>query len=213
MQYATRRPFRPESHHGRPGLQQLWLEDRSAGVQKRRGAGARSQASTCSIRPTVTARAAGRLGNRIEQGAGSPFVKRLCCFTKFGVGLVNARTRDSSRGYVMTAVEGSLRRLNTDWIDVYMIHWPDYSTPMEETSGRWTISSGAARSATSPAPTSRHGAWSMRSGPPGTSNLDTFIAAQDHYNLLKRDSEKDLIRPCSTTGWDSFRITRWRADC
>src|SRR3984893_3625407 len=62
-----------------------------------------------------------------------PRRKEIVLLTKFGVGLINPRMRDSSRRYVMTAVEASLRRLNTDWIDVYMIHWPDYATPMEET--------------------------------------------------------------------------------
>src|SRR3546814_18547080 len=46
---------------------------------------------------------------------------------------LNARIRDSSRGYVMRAIEGSLRRLGTDWLDVYMIHWPDYGPPIDET--------------------------------------------------------------------------------
>src|SRR6476619_3646616 len=59
--------------------------------------------------------------------------KDIVLLTKFGVDLANARLRDSSRRYVMSAVEASLRRLNTDWIDVYMIHWPDYTTPMEAT--------------------------------------------------------------------------------
>ncbi|MFT4048063.1 MAG: aldo/keto reductase, partial [Solimonas sp.] len=57
----------------------------------------------------------------------------IVLLTKFGVDLVNARIRDSSRGYVMRAAEASLRRLGTDWIDVYMIHWPDYATPIDET--------------------------------------------------------------------------------
>src|SRR5580693_5749588 len=51
-----------------------------------------------------------------------PRRKDIVLLTKFGVDLDNARLRDSSRRYVMTAVEASLRRLNTDWLDVYMIH-------------------------------------------------------------------------------------------
>src|SRR5262249_21736138 len=119
--------------------------------------------------------------------------KDIVLLTKFGVGLDNPRLRDSSRRYVMTAIEASLRRLNTDWIDVYMIHWPDYATPMEETlralddlvrAGKvryiacsnlepWRIADAA---------------WLSRQ-----LNLETFIAAQDHYNLLKRDADKELI--------------------
>ena len=118
--------------------------------------------------------------------------KDIVLLTKFGVDLVDY-SRDSSRRYVMAAVEGSLVRLNTDWIDIYMIHWPDYATPMEETlralddlvrSGKvryiacsnlepWRIADAVW--------TSRH------------LNLATFICAQDQYSLLNRDAEKDLI--------------------
>ncbi len=119
--------------------------------------------------------------------------KDIVLLSKFGVGLENARIRDSSRRYVLTAVEASLRRLQTDWLDVYMIHWPDYATPMEETlralddlvrSGKvryiacsnlepWRIADAV---------------WLSRHF-----NLETLIAAQDHYNLLKRDADKELI--------------------
>jgi aryl-alcohol dehydrogenase-like predicted oxidoreductase len=122
-----------------------------------------------------------------------PRRKDIVLLSKFGVGLDNPRIRDSSRRYVLTAVEASLRRLETDWIDVYMIHWPDYATPMEETlralddlvrSGKvryiacsnlepWRIADAV---------------WLSRHF-----NLETLIAAQDHYNLIKRDADKDLI--------------------
>lgn len=122
-----------------------------------------------------------------------PRRKEIVLLTKFGVDLVNARLRDSSRRYVMTAVEASLRRLNTDWIDVYMIHWPDYTTPMEETLRALDdlIRSGKVRYiACSNLEPWRvvDAVWTSRHY-----ELGTFIAAQDHYNLLKRDAEKDLI--------------------
>ena len=121
-----------------------------------------------------------------------PRRKDVVLLTKFGVDLVDY-SRNSSRRYVATAVEGSLRRLNTEWIDVYMIHWPDYATPMEETlralddlvrSGKiryiacsnlepWRIADAV---------------WISRHF-----NLETFICAQNHYSLLNRDVEKDLI--------------------
>lgn len=119
--------------------------------------------------------------------------KDIVLLTKFGVDLANVRLRDSSRRYVMSAVEASLRRLNTDWIDVYMIHWPDYATPMEETLRALDdlVRGGKVRYiACSNLETWRvvDAVWTSR-----YQGLETFIAAQDHYNLLKRDADKDLI--------------------
>ena len=119
--------------------------------------------------------------------------KDIVLLTKFGLDLNDYRIRDSSRRYVLTAVEGSLRRLNTDWIDVYMIHWPDYATPMEETLRALDdlVHSGKIRYiACSNLEPWRvvDAVWISKHF-----NLGKFIAAQDHYNLLKRDAEKDLI--------------------
>jgi len=51
--------------------------------------------------------------------------------TKFGIGY--EQVRDSSPQMIETAIEGSLQRLKTDYIDVYMVHWPDRETLFEET--------------------------------------------------------------------------------
>lgn len=122
-----------------------------------------------------------------------PRRKDTVLLTKFGVDLNDYRVRDSSRRYIMSAVEGSLRRLNTDWIDVYMIHWPDYATPMEETLRALDdlVHSGKIRYiACSNLEPWRvvDAVWISKHF-----NMDKFIAAQDHYNLLKRDAEKDMI--------------------
>ncbi len=54
--------------------------------------------------------------------------------TKFGIGYKEALNyRDSSRERVMVSIEKSLKNLNTDYVDVYMVHWPDLNTPFEET--------------------------------------------------------------------------------
>jgi aryl-alcohol dehydrogenase-like predicted oxidoreductase len=54
--------------------------------------------------------------------------------TKVGVGYPEApNRRDSSRARIMASIERSLRNLNTDYVDVYLVHWPDPNTPFEET--------------------------------------------------------------------------------
>ena len=54
--------------------------------------------------------------------------------TKFGVGYADRPTRrDSSRERVIASIEKSLQNLKTDYVDVYLVHWPDPDTPLEET--------------------------------------------------------------------------------
>jgi len=60
--------------------------------------------------------------------------KEAVITTKFGVGYPDAPNyRDSTRKRVMESIEKSLKSLNTDYVDVYLIHWPDRNTPFEET--------------------------------------------------------------------------------
>ena len=61
--------------------------------------------------------------------------KDVIVVTKFGVGYQNDRQKgkDSSREMVHAAIDRSLKALNTDYVDVYLVHWPDRSTPFEET--------------------------------------------------------------------------------
>ena len=63
-----------------------------------------------------------------------PRRKNVVLATKFGLPMDNAgKLRGASRRYIMQAVEASLRRLKTDWIDLYQLHRPDAQTPIEET--------------------------------------------------------------------------------
>jgi len=58
----------------------------------------------------------------------------VCLVTKFGVGYDEMpNRRDSSRARVLASIEKSLQRLKTDHVDVYLVHWPDPSTPLDET--------------------------------------------------------------------------------
>ena len=60
--------------------------------------------------------------------------KDVCLVTKVGVGYPEApNRRDSGRARIMASLEQSLKHLATDYVDVYLIHWPDPNTPFEET--------------------------------------------------------------------------------
>src|SRR5260370_42580671 len=54
--------------------------------------------------------------------------------TKFGMNYRDRpNLRDSSRERVVASIDKSLKNLGTDWVDVYLVHWPDRLTPFEET--------------------------------------------------------------------------------
>lgn len=103
------------------------------------------------------------------------------------------RPRDNSRRFVMAEVENSLRRLKTDWLDIYMIHWPDFTTPMEEVIRTLDdiVTSGKARyigcSNLSP--------WRMVEAQWIAKELgaNKMIVGQYEYNLLNRDVEKEMV--------------------
>lgn len=120
--------------------------------------------------------------------------KDVVLATKFGLPMDGVGTmRGASRGYIMRAVEASLRRLNTDWIDLYQLHRADPKTPIEETlralddlvrSGKVRFVGGSNLSA---AQLEEAHAVSARHG------LSSFVTCQDEYNLLDRNLEKDRI--------------------
>lgn len=104
-----------------------------------------------------------------------------------------------SRRYIMDAVEDSLRRLGTDYIDLYQIHNPDPSTPVDETlrSLDDLVRSGKVRyigHSNFSAAQTVEAAWVAK-----TEHLTPFISLQNHFNLLNRlDSE--LIDVCGRYG-------------
>jgi len=98
-----------------------------------------------------------------------------------------------SRRYIRRAVEGSLQRLQTDWIDLYQFHWPDLATPIEETLSALDdlVREGKVRYIGSSNFTGwqvAHADWVAR-----TLGYERFISAQNEYSWLKREIETDLV--------------------
>jgi aryl-alcohol dehydrogenase-like predicted oxidoreductase len=98
-----------------------------------------------------------------------------------------------SRRYIRRAVENSLRRLRTDWIDLYQIHRPDPATPIEETLSALDdlVHEGKVRYLGH----SNFSGWQTADAEwiARTRNLERFISAQNEYSLLERGIEADLV--------------------
>ena len=120
--------------------------------------------------------------------------KDIVLATKFGLPMDDAETlKGASRRYIMRAVEESLRRLRTDWIDLYQLHRPDPLTPIEETLRALDdlIRQGKIRyigCSNFPAWQVVEAQWTARA-----SGLNAFVSCQDEYSLIVRDVvEADL---------------------
>jgi len=120
--------------------------------------------------------------------------KDIVLATKFGMSM-GAAGSGASRRYITQAVEASLKRLNTDWIDLYQVRRPDPRTPIEETLRALDelIKSGKVRfigcSNFSAAQLEEAVGTSQRH------HIASFITCQDEYNLLERGLEKNLLPP------------------
>lgn len=119
--------------------------------------------------------------------------KQIVLATKFGMQMNDPETKGGSRRYIMAAVEASLRRLRTDWIDLYQLHQADPLTPVEETLRALDdlIRQGKVRyigCSNVPAWQVADAHWTARDA-----GLNAFVACQDEYSLLVRKIEKDLV--------------------
>lgn len=120
--------------------------------------------------------------------------KEIVLATKFAGPMTKDKTRrDASRGYIMNAVEASLRRLQTDWIDLYQLHFPDPLTPIEETLRALDdlVKQGKVRYIG----ISNHPAWRMADAQWISRHfqLHSFACAQDEYSLIVRDIETEKL--------------------
>jgi len=98
-----------------------------------------------------------------------------------------------SRRYIRRAVESSLRRLRTDWIDLYQLHFPDPVTPIDETLAALDdlVHEGKVRYLGS----SNLSGWQIADAEwtARTRGLTRFVSAQNEYSWLQRGIEDDLI--------------------
>lgn len=118
--------------------------------------------------------------------------KDIVLASKFGMKMFHGG-EGGSRRYIMNAVEESLQRLQTDWIDLYQFHRPDPLTPIDETLRALEdlVSQGKVRyigCSNMVAWQVANAQWTARD-----LGLSGFASAQDEYSLLKRGAEKDLI--------------------
>lgn len=124
--------------------------------------------------------------------------------TKFGKPMGGLNGPDwgvrGSRRYIRIAVENSLRRLNTDWIDLYQMHDPDPYTPIDETLAVLTelVAEGKIRyigSSNYAGWQAVDADWAARSG-----GYARFVSAQNEYSWLKRGVETELVPALQHTG-------------
>jgi len=105
-----------------------------------------------------------------------------------------------SRRYVVRAVEASLRRLETDYIDLYQLHEPDPATPIEETLAALDdlVHSGKVRYLGN----SNFAGWQIADADwtARAANLTPFISAQNRYSLLQRQVEAEVVPACEQFG-------------
>jgi len=102
-----------------------------------------------------------------------------------------------SRRHIVKAVEDSLRRLQTDHLDLYQAHWPDAATPIEETLGAFDdlVRQGKVRTIGA----SNYAAWELMQAlwTSDKNGLARFDSLQPHYNLVHREEfERELAAVC-----------------
>ncbi len=129
--------------------------------------------------------------------------------------------RGNSRRWILRAVEDSLRRLHTDWIDLYQVHRPEPNTDIEETLSALTdlVRQGKVRylgSSTFPASQIVEAQWAARDR-----NLERFVTEQPPYSILVRGVEADVLPTCARHGMAVMSYSplaggwlsgRWRKD-
>jgi aryl-alcohol dehydrogenase-like predicted oxidoreductase len=124
--------------------------------------------------------------------------KDVIIATKFGM-KVDDKRQGAHPDYVLRAAEDSLRRLGTDYIDLYQLHEPDKTVPIADTLGALDqlVQAGKVREigcSNFTVPMLREAAAAAK---PGAAR---FVSVQNEYSLLHRDPEPDVLPECERTG-------------
>lgn len=111
-----------------------------------------------------------------------------------------ANDQGLSRKHIMAAIDASLQRLGTDYVDLYQIHRWDYDTPIEETMSALhdVVRSGKARYLGA----SSMFAWQFAKAQyiADSNGWTRFVSMQNHYNLVYREDEREMIPLCIDQG-------------
>jgi aryl-alcohol dehydrogenase-like predicted oxidoreductase len=125
---------------------------------------------------------------------------RVILATKFGGDMGDGEKARGSRAYIHKAIEASLARLRTDYVDLYQYHTPDNVTPFEETFGALDelVRDGKVRyvghSNLEPAQIEEVDALARERG------FARPVSAQNQYSLLRREAEEELLPTCERLG-------------
>jgi aryl-alcohol dehydrogenase-like predicted oxidoreductase len=119
--------------------------------------------------------------------------KDIVLASKFGMAMDDGEKKGASRRYIMAAVEASLKRLKTDWLDLYQVHRHDPLTPIEETLRALDdlVRAGKVRyigCSNFSAAQMVEAQWAARH-----LNLNAFISAQDEYSLINRSLDRENL--------------------
>lgn len=121
--------------------------------------------------------------------------------SKFGMSMGDGPyLHGGSRRYIVASCEASLKRLGTDYIDLYQIHQPDPETPQSETLAALDdlIRAGKVRYIGS----SNFAGWQVADAAwiSRTAGIASYVSAQNQYNLLDRRVERELVPACREFG-------------
>ncbi len=141
-------------------------------------------------------------GTKSEEFLGKALGKRrheIVLATKFGMQIgQDPKKRGGSRKWILQAVEDSLRRLNTDYIDLYQHHQPDADTPVDETLRALDdlVTQGKIRYLGN----SNYSGWQIADADWSAAGQTRFVSAQNLYSLLECDVEREVLPACDHFG-------------